>query len=157
MRHLGHGPAATGWAEFAAHGWHLRLQKLTTALADEKKKFYNDLQQQNEKIKSMGIKALETMKKALKVAEIRSAKTEALNEIQQQAIRFLKENGCIEESDLDSEYQSEKLRISLTEVGVCSKCRHQSGCYRCDQWKCLRYFMRLAHKKSGKPIRPEFQ
>ena len=116
-----------------------------------------DLQQQNEKMKGMGSKALEAMKKALKVAEIRSAKHEALNEIQQQAIRFLKENGCIEESDLGSEYQSEKLRISLNEVGVCSKCRHQSGCYMCDQWKCLRYFMRQAHKKSGKPIRPEFQ
>jgi hypothetical protein len=66
MRHLGHGPAAAGWAEYAAHGWHQRLRKLTLTLADEKEKYYKDPRQQNEKIKGMGVKALETMRKALK-------------------------------------------------------------------------------------------
>ena len=43
------------------------------------------------------------------------------------------------------------------EVGVCSKCRHQSGCFKCDRWKCTRYWMRPMHKKSSKPISKEYQ
>lgn len=42
------------------------MQKLTLTSADEKEKYYKDPRQQNEKIKSMGVKALETMRKALK-------------------------------------------------------------------------------------------
>ena len=157
MRHLGHGPAATGWAEHAAHGWHQRLQKLTLALADEKEKYYKDLQQQDEKIKGNGAKALEAMQKKIKVAEMRVKRDQILTDMQKEAMRFLKEGGTIQEDELGEEYQSEILRISLNEVGVCPKCRHQSGCYKCDKWKCLRYFMRQAHKRTGKPIEKQFQ
>ena len=157
MRHLGHGPAATGWAEHAAHGWHQRLQKLTLALADEKEKYYKDLQQQDEKIKGNGAKAFEALQKTLKVAEMKVKKDQILNDMQKEAIRFLKEGGTIQEDELGEGYQSEILRISLNEVGVCPKCRHQSGCYKCDKWKCLRYFMRQALKRTGKPIEKQFQ
>ena len=80
-----------------------------------------------------------------------------LNEIQKESITFLKDGGTIEEHELGEDYKADILRISLNEVGVCSKCRHQSGCYKCDQWKCLRYFMRQMHKRSGRAIEDQFQ
>ena len=65
--------------------------------------------------------------------------------------------GTIQEDELGDEYQAEILRISLGEIRACPKCRRQSGCHKYDTRKCLRYFMRQAHKRSGKPIEKQFQ
>ena len=103
------------------------------------------------------MQALEAMSKHLKVAQSRLAKGEMLNELQKEAIRFLHEKDCIKEEDLPDEYRDAIHKINMTGIGVCSRCRNSSGCLSCDAFKCIRYYMRKEHKKTGKPIDAKYQ
>lgn len=85
------------------------------------------------------------------------SKGQELSELQRKAYELVHEGGPILESELPDEYHKEIHRIKLYEVGVCSKCRHASGCLRCDEAHCLGYYMRLEAKRTGRPIRDEYK
>ena len=46
-------------------------------------------------------------------------------------------------SNLSDMAKKEIERVSLTGVGVCSKCRFSSGCLKCDLNKCKEYWYRF--------------
>ena len=83
------------------------------------------------------------------------SKKQELSDFQAQAYQLVHEGGPILESELPDEYHREVERIKLYEIGVCSECRHTSGCLRCDEAKCLGYYMRVEAKRTGRVIRDE--
>lgn len=157
MQHLGHGPAACGWPSSVAHNWHERLRKLTQQLADEIPKYKKDLQAADEKLKKAGLKAHEQMLKEAIIAKSRLEKDEILTTLQREAYEFVHENRYIKINELPQQFEKDRMRILHNEVGVCSKCRHQSGCLNCDEFKCIRAYMRREHKRTGRPIEPQYQ
>lgn len=154
---MGHGPAACGWPAALAHNWHQRLRKLTEQLSAEVPKYKADLRAADEKLKKAGQKAHEHLVKEANIAKSRLEKNEVLTSLQQDAHEFINESRCIKISELPADYEKDRQRILLYEVGVCSKCRNQSGCLNCDEFKCTRAWMRREHKRTGRPIEAQYQ
>eukprot|EP00438_Fugacium_kawagutii_P001387 Skav209305 [mRNA] locus=scaffold994:205116:208401:- [translate_table: standard] len=154
---LGYGPAASGWPAASAHHWHERLRKLTNQLHEEIPKYKRDLKAADEKLLRSGERAHAEMVKEAKVAQMRLDKQETLTELQKTAYEFVHENRYVKISELPQEFEKDRMRIIHHEVGVCSRCRNQSGCLNCNEWKCIRAYMRKGHKRTGRPIEPQYQ
>eukprot|EP00438_Fugacium_kawagutii_P020145 Skav209767 [mRNA] locus=scaffold9:337523:341960:- [translate_table: standard] len=157
LNELGYGPAASGWPAASAHHWHERLRKLTNQLHEEIPKYKRDLKAADEKLLRSGERAHAEMVKEAKVAQMRLDKQETLTELQKIAYEFVHENRYIKISELPPEFEKDRMRIIHHEVGVCSRCRNQSGCLNCTEWKCIRAYMRKEHKRTGRPIEPQYQ
>eukprot|EP00438_Fugacium_kawagutii_P009608 Skav233937 [mRNA] locus=scaffold2178:39983:46648:- [translate_table: standard] len=157
LNELGYGPAASGWPAASAHHWHERLRKLTNQLHEEIPKYKRDLKAADEKLLRSGERAHAEMVKEAKVAQMRLDKQETLTELQKTAYEFVHENRYIKISELPPECEKDRMRIIHHEVGVCSRCRNQSGCLNCNEWKCIRAYMRKEHKRTGRPIEPQYQ
>ena len=78
-------------------------------------------------------------------------------ELQKKGRELVREGGPIRIDALPAAYRAEQV---ARDAGVCSKCRHTSGCLRCDAQNCLAYFRGLGAKKTGRskmsPPRPSF-
>eukprot|EP00438_Fugacium_kawagutii_P003448 Skav229316 [mRNA] locus=scaffold2616:95961:99953:+ [translate_table: standard] len=156
LNELGYGPAASGWPAASAHHWHERLRKLTHQLHEEIPKYKRDLKAADEKVLRAGERAHAEMVKEAKMAQMRLDKQETLTELQKTAYEFVHENRYIKISELPPECEKDRMRIIHHEVGVCSRCRNQSGCLNCNEWKCIRAYMRKEHKRTGRPIEPQY-
>ena len=69
-------------------------------------------------------------------------KGEALTSLQIEAMAIVNENSKLQISDLPAEYHKAIEKLKHYEVGVCSRCRFQSGCLSCSIEKCTAYWMR---------------
>jgi len=45
--------------------------------------------------------------------------------------------------DLLLEHQAEIIKVKETGKGICGRCRHRSGCSKCDYEKALKYFLKV--------------
>eukprot|EP00438_Fugacium_kawagutii_P013212 Skav218446 [mRNA] locus=scaffold905:143422:158045:+ [translate_table: standard] len=111
----------------------------------------------DDKLKRAGEKAHAEMIREAAIAKARLEKHETLTALQKTAVEFVHENRYIKIHELPAEFEKDRMRILHHEVGVCSGCRNQSGCLNCDEFKCIRAYMRREHKKTGRPIEPQYQ
>ena len=59
--------------------------------------------------------------------------------------------------ELQEDYRKAMCKIHVGEVGVCSKCRYESGCLACDPIKCIAYWVRREGKRLGRAIADEYK
>ena len=149
---LGYGPACSGWPWLSAQHWIQRMGKLGKQLVDEKAKNLKEIGQHEEKLKKQAAKMTKEREELAKAAEKELAKGNTINELQALAHKVVHESHCIQENELPDAYWTALDKIVHSGVGICSKCRYQSGCLACDENKLLGYFMRQEHKRTGRPI-----
>ena len=102
-------------------------------------------------------KNLGQMHEQHQLAKSRVKKNEELTSLMRQAVECLGEKKAIQIDELPHEYHVQRAKIAARGVGICSSCRFQSGCLRCDEAKCLAYWMRREHKRAGRPIDAKYQ
>lgn len=124
---------------------------------DEIPKYRQDLEQQDQKLKAIGKKAVEAMEKEYKVAMSLLEKGNELTSLQQSAYEQIHEKKTIRIDDLPAEYWKEEQRIRNKAVGVCGSCRWGSGCLRCRVDKLTSYWMRREHKRTGRAIEDQYK
>ena len=152
----GHGPAAIGWPEEAMQAWHARMQKFMPQLQKEidmkKKEVTNGIAL----LEKYGQKVMQERKKTYDLACNKMKKGEALTSLQIEAMAIVNENSKLQISDLPAEYHKAIEKLQHYEVGVCSRCRFQSGCLSCSIEKCTAYWMRREGKRLGRSICAEY-
>ena len=104
----------------------------------------------------MAAKMTKEREELAKVAEKELAKGNTINELQALAHKVVHESHCIQENELPDAYWTALDKIVHSGVGICSKCRYQSGCLACDENKLSGYFMRQEHKRTGRPIEHKY-
>jgi hypothetical protein len=139
--HSGEGPAARGLPQPRLKGTRARLVTLTKLLEAEQKK--SEADQEDERAK-YAKKLAQAKEKAKALAAKNSSKKDAA-EAALQAVELLAAGGTDAAGGFSAANLSEFARASILRaasgVGVCSKCRWQSGCLNCDRDKAQRHFL----------------
>eukprot|EP00439_Symbiodinium_sp_Y106_P026826 s4548_g3.t1 len=91
------------------------------------------------------------------MAEKRLSKGLERSELQKMAHEVISQGKVLEIEDMPEAFFNERDRIKLHEIGVCSRCRHASGCLSCDEKKLLGYWMRREARRLGRNIAHEFK
>jgi len=139
--HSGEGPAARGLPQPRLKDARARLVTLTKLLEAEQKK--GEADQEDERAK-YAKKLAQAKEKAKALAAKNSSKKDAA-EAALQAVELLAAGGTDAAGGFSAANLSEFARASILRaasgVGVCSKCRWQSGCLNCDRDKAQRHFL----------------
>ena len=106
-------------------------------------------------LEKYGQKVMQERKKTYRACK-KMKKGEALTSLQIEAMAIVNENSKLQISDLPAEYQKAIEKLKHYEVGVCSRCRFQSGCLSCSIEKCTAYWMRREGKRLGRSICAEY-
>ncbi|CAE7553254.1 unnamed protein product [Symbiodinium sp. CCMP2592] len=154
---MGFGKASTGWPSHSAKKWHERLHKVTNALRTEQTKRLDELKQHKKKEEALGIKMRKEREHMAAMAEKRMSKGLELTALQKMAHEVISQGKVLEIEDMPQAYWDERNRIELHEIGVCSRCRHASGCLSCDEGKLLAYWMRREARRLGRNIAPKYK
>ena len=101
-------------------------------------------------------KVMQERKKTYDLACKKMKKGEALTSLQIEAMAIVNENSKLQISDLPAEYHKAIAKLKQYEVGVCSRCRFQSGCLSCSIEKCTGYWMRREGKRLGRSTCAEY-
>ena len=133
-----HGPASTGWPEENQKQWKMRYEKLHKQILSEHDKLQKEKQEQEKK--SQQIKEQE--EKKIKRAE------ETINKIkdhESKAYIAAQEALTSGSQYFKKEMLSENAQIRILKasagIGICSKCRWQSGCLECSGQHAFKYHM----------------
>jgi hypothetical protein len=130
--------------------WFHRLIAVTQILKVERDKRFKELEL--EAVLEVS-KAQSMAKNTQKLAEQRKQFAEEATEEMKLAHAYLNEGKalCLDDLDVTAKLKIQRIK-DQGNLGICSSCRFQYGCLRCDVAKAERYYLRKEAERRGYPV-----